>query len=954
MVASKNRTGSGTDDGAEVRRLEEERLELLEREQDARRRAEQAEARLDFLVRLSAAAGSSLDYHEALDALAGILVEEMADVCTIDLLVAGELERVSVVHRDPAMQEIADRIRDFPANLETDTVIPRVLRTGVAEVQSFLSEEEMAGMDRLDERRKLFRALGLVSRMAVPLVARGHVIGAMMLLSADPGRHYDQSDLDLVTGLAGRIALSVDNARLHEERERAVFVKEESLSLLDTLLATAPVGLAFVDRDLRYVRINDTLAALNAAQPEQHLGKTIREMVPMLADEIEPLYRKVLETGQPILDVEMTGRRPGQAEAEGAWLSSYYPVTGPDGQIVGVGAAVVDITERKNTEDELRAIRQELTDQLEDATKLLQLSGRLSVSLDLYAVLDEVLASVVALQGADTGVLRLHEPETDELVVAASIGVGKEYLEILGRVPARAGVWGRAFAEGRPFISEDVDTDPAFEGFRDAARAGSYRAVYTSPLITRRGGIIGTLATHFREPRKPSDREVRLIELYALEASDVIDNARLYRDAKLTQERLEFLSEASRILSGSLDYNRTLRHVAQLVVPRLADWCTVDVREEDGTIRQVAVAHADPDKVKWALELQKKYPPDPDAPTGAPNVIRTGQAELLPEVPAELIEAAVGDDDELQRIVDEIGFYSVMVVPLAARGRTLGAISMITTRESGKRYGPRDLAFAEELARRAGQAIDNARLYTEQRHIARTLQSSLLPPELPSIGGVEVAAVYRAAGEGTEVGGDFYDVFETSRDEWAVVMGDVCGKGPEAAAVTGLARYTIRAAAMREQGPSSILAILNDAIRRQRSDMRFATVAYARMVRRNGVVDVEVACGGHPLPLVMRSDGTVLTVGRPGTLLGIFEDAELSDDHVVLEPGDAFVLYTDGISQERAPGGGLTEEDLGERLAKTAGLPAGEIAERLVATTAGEDPSEIRDDVAVLVLRVGR
>jgi PAS domain S-box-containing protein len=940
-------------DITERRKLEQERRELLEGEQEARSRAEQAEARLDFLVRLSAAAGSSLDYRQALDSLAGILVESMADICTIDLVVSGELERVSVVHREPAMQKMAERIREFPADLQRDSVIPRVLRTGVAEVQSFLSEDEMAGMDRLDERRELFRALGLVSRMCVPLVARGHVIGAVMLLSTNPDRHYTQDDLDLVTGLADRIALAVDNARLHQETERAVVLKDESLSLLDTLLASAPVGLAFVDRDFRYVRINETLAALNGARPEEHLGRTVREMVPTLADFIEPLYHRVLETGEPILDVEMSGTRPGRPDSEGTWVASYYPVKGADGQVIGVGAAVVDITERKHTEDELRGIRQELTDQLEDATKLLQLSGRLSVSLDLQSVLDEVLASVVALQGADTGVLRLHEPETDELVVAASLGVGEEYLEILGRVPARAGVWGRAFAEGRPFISEDVETDPAFEGFRQAARAGGYRAVYTSPLITRRGEIIGTLATHFREPRKPSDRELRLIELYALEASDVIDNARLYREAKLTQERLEFLSEASRILSGSLDYNRTLRHLTQLVVPRLADWCSIDVKEEDGTIRQVGVAHADPEKVKWALELQKKYPPDPDAPTGAPNVIRTGQAELLPEVPEELIEAAIGDDEELRRIVDEIGFYSVMVVPLTARGRTLGALSMITTKESGKRYGPRDLAFAEELARRAGQGVDNARLYSEQRHIARTLQSSLLPPELPAIGGVEVAAVYRAAGEGTEVGGDFYDVFETSRDEWAMVMGDVCGKGPEAAAVTGLARYTIRAAAMREQDPSSILAILNDAIRRQRSDMRFATVAYARMVRRNGVVEVEVACGGHPLPLVLRKDGTVQSVGRPGTLLGIFEDAELADDHATLEPGDAFVLYTDGISQERAPGGGLTEQDLGERLAKTAGLPPDEIAERLVATTAGEDPSETRDDVAVLVLRVG-
>ena len=930
-----DRPGSGTEPES-LDRLRAELDDALRRERDAVARAEEAGRRLHLLIRISAAAGSSFDYREALDSLARVLVGQIADICAIDLLVNGVLERVSVVHRDPALQEVADRIREFPSNLEEDTVIPRVLRTGNPEVQSLLSEEEMAG---LDERTQLFRDLGLVSRMAVPLTARGRVIGVMLLLSTRPDRRFAQGDLELVSELAARVGLAVDNARLHEETERAVLLKEESLTLLDTLLATAPVGLAFVDRDLRYVRINDSLAAMNAASPAQHIGKSIAEMVPHLAGQIEALYREVFQNGEPVLDVELSGEVPGRPGTIATWISSYYPVKGPAGEVVGVGAVVVDITERKHTEDELRAVRRELTEQLEDVTMLLQLSGRLTESLELQSVLDEVLSSVVELQGADQGMLRLYDPESEELVAAAWTGVGDEYLRILGRVPARAGVWGKAFAEGKPFISEDVESDPEFEDFREAARAGGYRAVYTSPLVTRRGDIIGTIATQFREPRKPTDRESRLIQLYALEASDVIDNARLYRDAMETHERLEFLAEASRILSGSLDYTRTLRHVARLVVPRLADWCSVDVREEDGTIRQVAVTHKDPEKVKWALELQERYPPNPDAPTGAPNVIRTGQSELLPEIPEELLETSIGDDEDLRRIVDEIGFYSVMVVPLVARGRTLGAISMITTKESQKRYGPKDLAFAEDLARRAGQAVDNARLYTEQRHIARTLQASLLPPELPSIGGVEVAAVYKAAGEGTEVGGDFYDVFETSRDEWAVVMGDVCGKGPEAAAVTGLARYTIRAAAMRERNPSSILSILNDAIRRQRTDMRFATVAYARMERRNGSLDVMVACGGHPLPL--------------GTLLGIFEDAELDDDRAVLDPGDALVLYTDGISQERAPGGALTEEDLGERLAQTAGLPADEIAERLVATTAGQDPSETRDDVAVLVVRVG-
>src|SRR5438093_10597621 len=177
-------------------------------------------------------------------------------------------------------------------------------------------------------------------------------------------------------------------------------LKDESLSLLDTLLASAPVGLAFVDRDLRYVRINDSMAALNAASPEAHLGKTVREMLPELAEVVEPLHRRVIETGEPVLDVEFSGESADRSGVRGHWLSSYYPVRSAEGSIVGVGVVVIDISEQKRTEDELRDARRELTVQLQDVNRLLQLSGRLSASLELRPVLEEVLRAVISLQEA--------------------------------------------------------------------------------------------------------------------------------------------------------------------------------------------------------------------------------------------------------------------------------------------------------------------------------------------------------------------------------------------------------------------------------------------------------------------------------------------------------------------------------------------------------------------------
>ena len=169
---------------------------------------------------------------------------------------------------------------------------------------------------------------------------------------------------------------------------------------------------------------------------------------------------------------------------------------------------------------------------------------------------------------------------------------------------------------------------------------------------------------------------------------------------------------AGEILSSSMDYEQTLKNVAEIAVPELVDWCTVSLLEEDGTIRQVAAAHAEPDKVELAWELQERFPPDPEAPTGAPNVIRTGVTEVTLDITDELIDASVGDP-ELRQIVRELGLRSAITAPLRAHGRVFGAVTFVSA-ESGRRFDDQDVKLVEEVARRAGTAVDNARLYTER------------------------------------------------------------------------------------------------------------------------------------------------------------------------------------------------------------------------------------------------
>ena len=385
-------------------------------------------------------------------------------------------------------------------------------------------------------------------------------------------------------------------------------------------------------------------------------------------------------------------------------------------------------------------------------------------------------------------------------------------------------------------------------------------------------------------------------------------------------------------------------------MPELADWCAVDLRAADGGIERAALAHVDPAKVAWATEIQRRYPPDPDGPTGVPNVLRTGAAELYPEIPDELIrEAAV--DDEHYRLITEIGMRSAIIAPLIARDRTIGALTFVTG-PSGRRFDERDLELASEIALRCAGAIDNARLYAERAYVASTLQQSLLPAELPEIPGIEAAARFRPTGAGTEVGGDFYDLFATGPSGWTVVMGDVCGKGPDAAAVTALARYTLRAAAMRERLPSRSLRMLNEALLRQRDDRRFCTVAYAYLEPLGDGARVGLASGGHPLPLLVHPDGDVEAIGAPGTLLGIVPDPRLEDRAVSLAPGDALVFYTDGVIESRGADGSLDELKLAELLSSCGGRGADAIAAAVEEAALRSNPEQRRDDIAVLVLRV--
>ncbi len=279
-------------------------------------------------------------------------------------------------------------------------------------------------------------------------------------------------------------------------------------------------------------------------------------------------------------------------------------------------------------------------------------------------------------------------------------------------------------------------------------------------------------------------------------------------------------------------------------------------------------------------------------------------------------------------------------------------ITLLSDR-SGRRFGQGDLDLVMDLARHAALAVDNARLYQQRSLVASTLQRSLLPPQLPAVAGVELAARYRASGAGLEVGGDFYDAFAIDEESFGIAIGDVCGKGPEAAAVTGLTRHAIRASALYERSPARTLSILNGAVLAEYEGRTFCTVAYGVLeLRGNAGASLRLSLGGHPLPLHLRSDGCVEAVGTFGTLIGVFEDPEFEEVVVELSPGDALLAYTDGLVEGLEERLGAGEQRLVELLQGCVGSAAEEIAATVEGAVAEAGSAADRDDIAFLVVRV--
>jgi serine phosphatase RsbU (regulator of sigma subunit) len=418
------------------------------------------------------------------------------------------------------------------------------------------------------------------------------------------------------------------------------------------------------------------------------------------------------------------------------------------------------------------------------------------------------------------------------------------------------------------------------------------------------------------------------------------------------QAASELLSEAGRLMESTLSQKERALQLAKLAVPSLSDVSMVDTLTGDGRIARLAAWSEGSDAAEEFIKLRAEVPIDPRGPHPVAEVIRTGEPQLLDRLSDQQINEITTKEEEREAL-HRHRFRSCLLLPLGARGHVIGCMTLWIM-QPAHAFDEVARRTAKRLADRAALSLDNARLHEQQKHIASVLQHSLRPRSLPEIAGFEASSRFLAAGEAYEVGGDFYDVFRTGSGGWTAVIGDVCGKGPEAAALTSLARHSIRSASTPERAPSEVLRALHDSITGERTGLRFCTAALARIqAPRNGrgSARLTIALGGHPPPLVLRKGGQVDQLGRPGTLLGALPAPSLADVDARLGVGDSLVLYTDGMLDL---GDRSSDDDpawLSRQLERAAGGSADEVASKLAEAAIKRNGGEPRDDIAILVLR---
>jgi PAS domain S-box-containing protein len=645
---------------------------LLVREQQVRATTEETQRRVAALAAASRAfTEAGLDVGQVAEVTVRQLAETLGDNCVLRLLSADgrRLEPIASYHPDPAARAfLRTMVADSPYSLG-EGPSSQVAQTGKPLLIPVVQPDALRPTIKPEYHSYLER-FGVHSLLIVPLRARGQVIGTLRVSRDAPGQPYTPTDQAFLQDLADRAALALTQAQLHHtveaERERMTVTLA---SIGDAVIATdAAAHVTFMNP------VAETLTGwTRAAAQGQNLGRVFRIVDEASGAALENPASRVIREGRIVglADHTVLQARDG---TEYPIDDSGAPIRGTDGRLLGVVLVFRDVSARRQAALALQQSRDQLEIILHgvsDGITVQDPTGRL-----IYA--NEAAAHILGFP-------------TAEALVAAPVAAFTQQFEVLDEA-------------GQPFDMHQLPGRLALQGEASPEMVLGWRV--------RATGLLHWSIVKARPVRDGQGHVQLAINIFV----DITIR-------KAATDRQQFLADVTALLAGSLDYETTLTQLAELAVPRLADWCGVDILAEDGSLRQLAVMHTDPAKIALARELRERYPPDPAAPSGVLNVVRTGQVHFAPEITDSMIDAAARDADHLH-LLRALGARALLVVPLQARGRILGAVSLMMS-ESGRRYSAEDRALVEEVARRAGLMVDNAQLY-QQAQAAITLRDEFL------------------------------------------------------------------------------------------------------------------------------------------------------------------------------------------------------------------------------------